>query len=148
MNRRTSTIQEWLQVNKENLTTCPYQMGDLKITRSSCLRQHRKALEWNYGASADNLFLYICEQHLRICQECDRIPREEAEPSGVQETPQSEWNSPALFKRVEDGRRKTMMWGDQSLEFPLTARSRPDYRGRVRKNNKFNSCAVSSGQPT
>jgi hypothetical protein len=135
-------------VNRKNLITCPHQMGDLKITRSSCLRQHRKALEWNYGASADNIFLYVSEQHLRICRECDRILREEAEPSGVQETPLSEWNSPALLKRAEDRRRKTMMSGDQSLEFPLTAMSLPDRRGRVRKNNKFNSCPVSSGQPT
>jgi hypothetical protein len=98
MSRRAATIQEWLYLNRKNWITCPYHAGNLKITRFSCLRQRRKALEWNYGASADNLFLYGGEQHLRVCRECDRIPLEAAEPSGVQETPQFGSNSPAFFK--------------------------------------------------
>jgi hypothetical protein len=78
---QAATIEEWLLLNEKNVITCPYHSGDLKITQSSCRNRRRKALEWNYGTAADNLFLYGCEQNLRVCLECDRIPLDRAEPS-------------------------------------------------------------------
>jgi hypothetical protein len=73
MGNRASTVQEWFSLNQGELVHCPYQVGNLKITKSSCLKQRRKSSEWTYTGMADNYILFAFEKHLEVCRQCDRM---------------------------------------------------------------------------
>jgi hypothetical protein len=80
MGRRASTIQEWFLLNRKELIQCPYQLGNLKITRSSCLKQRRRSGEWAYGTTSDNYTLFSFENHLKLCRQCDQTESGEPGP--------------------------------------------------------------------
>jgi hypothetical protein len=87
MGRRASTVQEWFSLNQEELIQCPYQLGNLKITKSSCLKQRRRSDEWVYGTTPDNYIVYALEMHLKVCRQCEvastaPAPGEGLGPSG------------------------------------------------------------------
>jgi hypothetical protein len=102
MAKRAATIQEWFSQNQEELIHCPYQLGNLKITKSSCLKQRRKSGEWTYGIASDNYTLFCFERHLMICQQCDQM--KSAEPSqdqNILRQPRTD-RSPARFYRPRE----------------------------------------------
>ncbi len=78
MDRRASTVQEWFSLNQEELIHCPHQLGNLKISKSSCLQQRRRSGDWAYGSVPDNYILYALEMHLKVCRQCDRMAYEAA----------------------------------------------------------------------
>ncbi|MBI5582659.1 MAG: hypothetical protein HY892_02440 [Deltaproteobacteria bacterium] len=73
MGNRVTTVQEWFSRNQEELIHCPYQLGNLKITKSSCLKQRRKSSEWTFTGTADNYILFAFEKHLEVCRQCDQM---------------------------------------------------------------------------
>jgi hypothetical protein len=81
MARRASTIQEWFSLNQEELIHCPYQMGNLKITRSSCRERRRKSGKWVFGSAPDNYVLFAFERHLMVCRQCDQLESEDSVPA-------------------------------------------------------------------
>ena len=70
MGKRASTVQEWFSLNREELIHCPYQLGNLKITKSACLQQRRRSDDWVYGTVPDNYVLFGLEMHLKVCRQC------------------------------------------------------------------------------
>ena len=73
MGRPASTVQEWILQNQEELIHCPYQLGNLKITKSSCRKQRRKSGEWAYIGAPENYILFFFEKHLEVCRRCDQM---------------------------------------------------------------------------
>lgn len=73
MGRSAETVQEWFSLNQDELIHCPYQLGNLKITRSSCLLQRRRSRDWVYGTTPDNYLLFALEMHLKHCKDCDQV---------------------------------------------------------------------------
>jgi hypothetical protein len=70
MGNKAATVQEWLALNQQELIHCPHQLGNLKISRSSCLKQRRRSAEWVFGTTPDNYILFAFEMHLKVCRQC------------------------------------------------------------------------------
>ncbi|HSO71242.1 MAG TPA: hypothetical protein VLR91_01185 [Thermodesulfobacteriota bacterium] len=83
MGRPASTVQEWFNLNQEELIHCPYQLGNLKITKSSCQKRRRRSGEWDYGTTPDNYVLFAFQRHLMVCRECDYLESGESAPVGM-----------------------------------------------------------------
>jgi hypothetical protein len=71
MRRQPTTVQEWFLLNQEELVHCPYQSGNLKITRFSCRNQLRRSKSWAYGGTTNDFVRFSIEKHLEICQRCN-----------------------------------------------------------------------------
>jgi hypothetical protein len=80
MGRQASTVQEWFLLNQEELIHCPYQSGNLKITKSSCREQRRRSDEWVYGTTPDNYILFAFQRHLMVCRQCDQMESGDSDP--------------------------------------------------------------------
>jgi hypothetical protein len=79
MGKRASTVQEWFSLNRKELIHCPYQLGNLKISKTSCLMQRRRSDNWVYGTTPDNYILFAVEMHLKVCRQCDQIVAEDGQ---------------------------------------------------------------------
>ncbi len=73
MGRPASTVQEWILQNQEELIHCPYQLGNLKITKSSCRKQRQRSSQWAYIGAPENYVLFFFEKHLEVCRRCDQM---------------------------------------------------------------------------
>jgi hypothetical protein len=87
---REMVIKEWLSSHEEELIECPYQMGSVKITRSSCRKRRQKAQNMITHIDHSSYFEYALEQSLILCKQCDQyfladIPSFSEGPLSVQE---------------------------------------------------------------
>jgi hypothetical protein len=80
MGRPASTVQEWFLLNQEELIHCPNQVGNLKITKSSCRMRRRRSSEWDYGVTPDNYILFAFQRHLLVCLQCDHMESDDSDP--------------------------------------------------------------------
>ena len=67
-------IQEYYFLNRDKIIDCPFQPGNLKISKKACLKRqkaaHRKKLE---AFKVEDLFNFFVSQGLSRCQECPII---------------------------------------------------------------------------
>lgn len=67
-------IKEYYSLNQNKMIDCPFQPGNLKISKGACLKRnkaaHRKKLE---TFRAEDLFNYFVSQGLSRCQQCPII---------------------------------------------------------------------------
>jgi len=67
-------IKEYYFLNQDKIIDCPFQPGNLKISKKACLKRHkaahRKKLE---TFKLENLFNYFVSQGLSRCQQCPII---------------------------------------------------------------------------
>jgi hypothetical protein len=80
MGRPALTVQEWFLLNQEELIHCPNQVGNLKITRSSCRKRRLRSSEWVYGTTPDNYIRFAFERHLLVCRQCDQMEPGDSDP--------------------------------------------------------------------
>lgn len=67
-------IEEYYSLNQDKIIDCPFQPGNLKISKKACLKRykaaHRKKIE---PLKVENLFNFFVSQGLSRCQECPII---------------------------------------------------------------------------
>jgi hypothetical protein len=67
-------IKEYYSLNLNKMIDCPFQPGNLKISKKACLKRHkaahRKKLE---TVKVENLFNFFVSQGLSRCQKCPII---------------------------------------------------------------------------
>ena len=66
-------INEWFLTHKEELIECPYQNGNLKITRSSCRKLRQQAYYLVPQINHNSFFEYSREKSLLLCKQCDQV---------------------------------------------------------------------------
>jgi hypothetical protein len=68
---QTQIAEEWLVKNQNKMISCPYQPGNLTISKSSCARRYKKSLEEQYlDLMKGDLFNYTSKRGLSLCREC------------------------------------------------------------------------------
>ena len=74
MAQTDSLIEEYYSLNRDKMIDCPFQPGNLKISKKACLKRHkaahRKKLE---TLKVENLFNFFVSQGLARCQVCPII---------------------------------------------------------------------------
>jgi hypothetical protein len=67
-------IKEYYSLNQDKMIDCPFQPGNLRISKKACLKRHkaahRKKLE---TFKVEDLFNYFVSQGLLRCQQCPKI---------------------------------------------------------------------------
>jgi hypothetical protein len=110
MAKRAATVQEWFSLNQEELIHCPHQLGNLKITKSSCLKQRRKSGEWTYGIASDNYTVFSFERHLMICQQCDQMkPEEPGQDQNILRQPRTGRTPESLYRQGKQRGRNELL---------------------------------------
>jgi hypothetical protein len=69
-------INEWISRNRQNLIHCPYQPGNLLITKWSCRRRRLKAQKEDLtNVMSGDVMDYVHRQGLSICLTCDALKK-------------------------------------------------------------------------
>ncbi|MBP1721264.1 MAG: hypothetical protein H6Q50_776 [Deltaproteobacteria bacterium] len=69
-------INEWITRNRQNLIRCPYQPGNLLITKWSCRRRRLKAQKEDLAnVMSGDVMDYVHRQGLSICLTCDALKK-------------------------------------------------------------------------
>jgi hypothetical protein len=67
-------IKEYYSLNRDKMIDCPFQPGNLKISKQACFKRHkaahRKKLE---TFKVEDLFTFFVSQGLSRCQDCPII---------------------------------------------------------------------------
>jgi len=64
-------IEEWLYRNRKRMIQCPFQPGNLRITRWGCRRRKMKANREDFAAILQgDYFDYVYKSGLLRCREC------------------------------------------------------------------------------
>jgi hypothetical protein len=71
MAKNNNYAEYWLSANKPETIVCPYQPGNLKITKNACLKRYEASerAKWEMINHAD-LFTYTVGQGLLRCKTC------------------------------------------------------------------------------
>ena len=71
MSQADLLIKEYYSLNQDKMIDCPFQPGNLKISKKACLKRHkaahRRKLE---NFRVEDLFGFFISQGLSRCQEC------------------------------------------------------------------------------
>lgn len=71
MDRGALSVEEFLSVNRDLMIACPYQPGNLKISKKACLQRQKAAQKRKAEpAQVEDLFQFFVSQGLRRCQKC------------------------------------------------------------------------------
>lgn len=67
-------VKEYYSLNQDKIIDCPFQPGNLKISKKACLKRHKAALRKKLEVfRVEDLFNYFVTQGLSRCQECPII---------------------------------------------------------------------------
>jgi hypothetical protein len=67
-------IQNYYSLNQDMMIDCPFQPGNLKISKKACAKRHKAALRKKFETfKVEDLFNYFVSQGLSRCQECPII---------------------------------------------------------------------------
>jgi hypothetical protein len=67
-------IKEYYSLNQDKIIDCPFQPGNLKISKMACLKRHKAARRKKLETfRVEDLFNYFVSQGLSRCQECPII---------------------------------------------------------------------------
>jgi hypothetical protein len=65
---RTMVLEQWLSKNRKHMIQCPYQPGQLRISKSACQKRHLAAHQMqNVGG---DFLHYNFRQGLLACRDC------------------------------------------------------------------------------
>jgi len=83
MSQADLLIKEYYSLNQDKMIDCPFQPGNLKISKKACLKRH-KAAHWKKlePHKAENLFTFFVSQGLSRCQECPIVEHPLHRPEG------------------------------------------------------------------
>jgi len=63
--------KEWLTKNRREMICCPYQPGQLMISKSACSKRHALSRKENFGdIMKGDLFNYAYKMGLSVCRDC------------------------------------------------------------------------------
>jgi hypothetical protein len=69
-------IKEYYSLNRDKMIDCPFQPGNLKISKMACLKRHKAARRKKLEIiKVEDLFNYFVSQGLSRCQECPIIEK-------------------------------------------------------------------------
>ncbi len=69
-------IKEYYSLNQDKMIDCPFQPGNLKISKTACLKRHKAAHRKKPETfKVEDLFSYFVSQGLSRCQECPIIDK-------------------------------------------------------------------------
>jgi hypothetical protein len=73
---RVSASDYWLSLNNGDIIDCPYQPGNLKITKNACLKRYQaSAKTYPESINQANLFLYTVGSGLLRCKTCSIVEK-------------------------------------------------------------------------
>jgi hypothetical protein len=76
MGQAISTSDYWLSSNMKEIIDCPYQPGNLKISKNACLKRHEASSKTTPETiNQANLFLYTVGSGLLRCKTCSIVER-------------------------------------------------------------------------
>ncbi len=68
ISERTMVMEQWLSRNRRNMIQCPYQPGQLRISKAACKKRHLAA---NRMQNMGGDFLHQnFKQGLLVCRDC------------------------------------------------------------------------------
>lgn len=71
MGRAINSIENWLTANFQKIIDCPYQPGNLKISKNACQKRYETSKKTSFEIiSRADLFTYTVGQGLLRCQDC------------------------------------------------------------------------------
>jgi hypothetical protein len=71
MAHQNNHAEYWLSSNREETIDCPYQPGNLKISKHACLKRHKASEKAKLELISNaNLFTYWLGQGLLRCKTC------------------------------------------------------------------------------
>jgi hypothetical protein len=71
MTRNKFFVKQWRTAELNEMIDCPYQPGNLKITKKACLIRRRASMEGRSLQSIQNdFFLFTVRQGLLTCKNC------------------------------------------------------------------------------
>jgi hypothetical protein len=85
MTPRDNFLKYSFSVNMPEIIDCPYQPGNLKISKKACLKRYKASSKTNFeNSNRIDLFHYTVEQGLLRCRSCpivQKIPDKLSESS-------------------------------------------------------------------
>ncbi len=67
-------IKEYYSLNQDKIVDCPFQPGNLRISKRACLKRQKAAQRKKLETfKVEDLFNYFVSQGLSRCQECPII---------------------------------------------------------------------------
>ncbi len=71
MKRKNNFVRQWNDADLLEIIDCPYQPGNLKITKRACLKRREASTEGHPLQTIHNeFFLYTVRQGLLTCKSC------------------------------------------------------------------------------
>jgi hypothetical protein len=71
MGRKRNFVRQWKAADLLEMIDCPYQPGNLKITKNSCIKRREVSTEGHPLKTIHNeFFLHIVRQGLLTCKNC------------------------------------------------------------------------------
>jgi hypothetical protein len=71
MPHKISFVRRWHKADLLEMIDCPYQPGNLKITKKACLKRRKASTEGQPFQTIHNeFFLYTVRQGLLTCKSC------------------------------------------------------------------------------
>ena len=71
MGESQRAVKEWLAKNHEDMVSCPYQPGNLMISKSACARRYWMGRNEDYqDLMKGDVFNYSYKRGLSLCREC------------------------------------------------------------------------------
>ncbi len=71
MGRGQLTVKEWLAKNQQQMISCPYQPGNLMISKNACSKRYWMGRKEDYqDLMRGDFFHYTYKRGLSVCREC------------------------------------------------------------------------------
>lgn len=65
------TVEEWLASNQQEMISCPYQPGNLMISKSACFKRHMVGRREKLNdLMKGDFFHYTFKKGLSLCRDC------------------------------------------------------------------------------
>jgi len=71
MGERQLAVKEWLATNQQEMIRCPYQPGNLMISKNACSKRYFMGRQEDYqDLLKGDVFNYAYKRGLSLCREC------------------------------------------------------------------------------
>ncbi len=65
-------VEAWLRQHPEKMVHCPYQPGELVLSKAACAKRHMRANDPKYAnIGAESFSLFVIKMNLIPCRECE-----------------------------------------------------------------------------
>jgi hypothetical protein len=66
----SGTADAWLARQRETMIQCPYQPGNLIISKTACIKRHTASGRLRTNGITDDFFIHALKHNLIRCQSC------------------------------------------------------------------------------